>query len=139
MEVMEKMEEVNLELVKKAFGALMNDHDITALDKYWTEDYIQHNPMIESGREPFREFMQGWLKAMPDLTWEPILQPVASGDQVWAYGKYSGTFKNNWLGVKANNKKIEFTAVDMVRVENGKIAEHWDVMDLDSLFEQMNA
>jgi predicted SnoaL-like aldol condensation-catalyzing enzyme len=135
---LEITEKTNLELVTKALGALMNGHDLTALDQYWTDDYIQHNTMIKSGREPFREFMQGWLKAMPDLKWEPILLPVASGNQVWAYGKYSGTFENDWLGAKANNKPGVY-GVDIVRVENGKLSEHWDVMDLETLFEQMNS
>ena len=93
--------------------------------------------MVKSGREPFREFIKSWLNAMPDLKWKPIFLPVASGDQVWAYGKYSGTFKNDWMEMKANNKRIEFTAVDIVRIENRKIAEHWDVMDLKTMFEQM--
>jgi len=115
----------------------MNEHKLEILDDLWTEEYIQHNPMIKSGREAFKEFMKGWINAMPDLKWELILAPIARGDKVWAYGKYSGTFKNDWFGMPANNQKIEFTAVYIMRVENGKIAEHWDVMDLKTMFKQM--
>jgi hypothetical protein len=43
--------------------------------------------------------------AEANLKWQPILQPVSLNDQVWMYGKYSRTLKNNWLGDKANNKK----------------------------------
>ena len=135
----DNVEKENLELVGKALGTLLNGHDLSVIDQYWTEEYIQHNPMVKSGREPFRDFIKGWLNAMPNLKWEPILPPLASGDQVWAYGKFTGTFKNDWIGIPANNKKIEFTAVDIVRIENGKIAEHWDVMDLKTMFEQMGA
>lgn len=131
------MEQKNLEIVGKALGALMNEHNLDVLDEFWTEEYIQHNPMVKSGRESFREFMKGWINAMPDLKWEPLLPPIAKGDQVWAYGKYTGTFKNDWMGIPANNKKIEFTAADILRMENGKFAEHWDVMDLKTMFEQM--
>ncbi len=132
------MKNKNLELVGKAFNALMNKHDFSVLDEYWTKDYIQHNPMIESGIEPFKKFMQGWISAIPDLKWEPIIPPMASDDQVWAYGKYTGTFKNDWIGIPSNNKEISFTAVDIVRIENERIAEHWDVMDLKTMFEQMS-
>ncbi len=130
-------EEKNLELVGKALNALMNEHDFSVLDEFWTEEYIQHNPMVESGIESFKGFMEGWINAIPDLKWEPVLPSVASGDKVWAYGKYTGTFKNDWMGIAANNNHIEFTAVDIIRVENGKLAEHWDVMDLKTMFEQM--
>lgn len=126
-----------IEIMAKAFGVLMNEHNLSAIEEFWTEEYIQHNPMIKSGREPFKQFAKGWLDAMPDLEWQPIIPLVTSGDQVWAYGKYSGTFKNDWMGMKANNRKIEFTAVDIVRIENRKIAEHWDVMDLKTMLEQM--
>jgi len=128
----------NLNLAGTAFGKVFNEHDVKAIDQYWHANYIQHNPLIATGREPFKEFVKGWINAMPNLKWEPLLAPVASGDQVWAYGRYTGTFKNDWLGFKANNKPISFTAVDIVRIENGKFAEHWDVMDLKTMFEQMS-
>jgi predicted SnoaL-like aldol condensation-catalyzing enzyme len=130
-------EKENINLVAKALDTVLNEHDLNAIDLYWTENYIQHNQMVKNGKEPFREFIKGWLNAMPDLKWEPILQPVAFENQVWAYGKYTGTFKKDWMGLKANNKTISFTAVDIVQVKNAKIAEHWDVMDLKTMFEQM--
>jgi predicted SnoaL-like aldol condensation-catalyzing enzyme len=130
-------EKDNLELVAKAIGAVFNGHDLTAMEKYWAESYIQHNPLAKSGREEFKKFFQQWINATPGLKWEPILQPVGSGDQVWVYGKYTGTFKNDWMGMKANGKRISFAAVDIFRVEKGSIAEHWDVVDYKTLFDQM--
>ena len=82
-------EKENVELVSKALGAVINGHDLTGIDKYWTEDYIQHNEMAKTGREGFKEFVKTQINVMPDLKWDPILQPVGSGDQVWAYGKYT--------------------------------------------------
>ena len=79
-------EKDNLELVAKATGAVFNGHDLTAIEKYWAENYIQHNPMAKSGREEFKEFFQQWIKATPDLKWEPILHPVwlrRSGLGIW--------------------------------------------------------
>ena len=132
------IEKENLALVAKAKGGLINDHRLELIDEYWTEDTIQHDPMIDNGREPFKMFIKGWLNAMPDLRWDPILASVASYDQVWIYGRYSGTFKNDWMGIPANNKQVEFTAAEILRVENGMIAEHWDVLDLKTMFEQMS-
>jgi hypothetical protein len=96
--------------------------------------------MIENGRKPFRNScMTGSrARAKANLKWQPILQPIVSKDQVWIYEK-TGTFKNNSLGDKANNKKNEFTPEEIIRIENQKIVEHWDAMDLYTMFEQMNA
>lgn len=131
------MEKENLRIVSEAFGGLINDHHIEAIDEYWAEDYVEHNPMIGRDRKAFKEFVKGWLAAIPDLSWDPILAPVASYDQVWTYGRYSGTFSNDWMGMPANGKQVDFTAMDVIRVEDGKIVEHWDVMDLKTLFDQM--
>ena len=72
-------EKENVELVAKALGAVLNGHNLTAINQYWTEGYIQHNPMAKTGREPFKESARGWINAIPDLKWEPILQPVQPG------------------------------------------------------------
>ena len=101
------------------------------------EEYVEHNSMVPNGKESFRQFVQGRINAMPDLKWEPIFPCIASGDQVWSYRRYIGTFKNDWMGMKANNKKIVLIAFDIIRVENGKIAEHWDVMDRTATLDQM--
>ena len=56
-------EKDNLELVAKAIGAVFNGHDLTAIGKYWAENYIQHNPMAKPGREEFKEFFRQWINA----------------------------------------------------------------------------
>jgi predicted ester cyclase len=64
---------------------------------------------------------------------------VAEGDEVWVYGTYAGTLQKDWLGIAASGQKYAFEAVDIFRVQDGKLAEHWDVMDIYGLFKQLGA
>ncbi len=58
---------------------------------------------------------------------------------VWVHGTYNGTHSKDWLGVPATGKIYAFDAVDIFRIEDGKLAEHWDVIDGYALFSQLGA
>lgn len=102
----------NKELVLKAITAVFIHRDITAVDKYFSADYQQHNPFIPNGPE-------GLKKAVPTLPAEFKYEPgiiTENGDFVMIHGRYE-----NWRGKN-------MIAVDIFRVKNGKITEHWDVL-----------
>jgi len=67
--------------------------------------------------------------AVPDWDYR-VTKIVAEGDTVWAYGTYSGTQKGDWLGIPATNQSYRIAAVDIFRIQDGKLAEHWDVIDI---------
>jgi predicted SnoaL-like aldol condensation-catalyzing enzyme len=101
----------NIQLVKIALTEVFIEKDLTALDRYWSDSYIQHNPMIGNGREA----LMGLLSMMPDLKYEMGLV-TGSGDFVMAHGRFTG------FGPKP------LIAVDIFRIQDGKLAEHWDVL-----------
>ena len=115
--------------VLAALGAsVFAKKDFSQLGQLMREDYIQHNPLVPQGSRGFREFFEAWFGAVPDFKYE--LKKIASeGDLVWAYGTYSGTQKGDWLGIPATGKIYTFDAVDIFRVQDGKLAEHWDVLE----------
>ncbi len=119
------------------FGAeVFVKKDLSHLEQYMQEDYIQHNPLVPQGAGGFKTFFAEWFKAVPD--WRYTLTKIVSeGDTVWAYGTYSGTQKGDWLGIPATHKGYSIHAVDIFRIENGKLAEHWDVIDAYGLFKQL--
>jgi predicted SnoaL-like aldol condensation-catalyzing enzyme len=88
------------------------DRDPTVLDRLFSDDYRQHNPQIPNGTAAIKALL-GKLPA--DFKYEPGLV-LADRDYVIIHGRYLG-----W-GPKP------MVAVDIFRVANGKIAEHWDVM-----------
>ena len=111
----EATEAANMKVVTTAYQALFGDHDMTALEKYYAEDYIQHNPMAPNGREGLQKFLTdlGFDKAPKStLTY---LRTAADGDLVWLYSV-------------GNLGQGDVAIIDIFRVKDGMIAEHWDVM-----------
>ena len=102
----------NKELVKTAITEAFINRDKTAIDKYWSDQYIQHNPQVPNGREGLRQLF-GLLG--PEFKYD-IGLIVADGDFVMVHGRYMG------FGPKP------LVAVDIFRVKDGKLAEHWDVL-----------
>ncbi|MDR3409540.1 MAG: nuclear transport factor 2 family protein [Formivibrio sp.] len=106
-------EEQNKKFVLEAFDTLFNKRDYAAAERFWSPDYIQHSANIAPGREGLFDL----VKPMPaTLRYENALA-VASGDYVMLHGRFSG------FGAPVN-----WIAADIVRIENGLLAEHWDVL-----------
>lgn len=119
------------------FGAeVFGKKDLSNLHKYMHEDYIQHNPLVPQGLAGFKKFFGDWFYATSDWNYN-LSKIVAEGDTVWVYGDYSGVHKGEWLGIPATNKSYKISAVDIFRVQDGKLAEHWDVIDAYGLFKQL--
>ena len=102
----------NKELVKTAMTALFVNRDLAAVDKYWGTEYIQHNPHIASGHEALNKIIAG---LGPDFSYEPGLV-LEDGEFVMIHGRYVGWGEKPML------------AMDVFKVDNGKLVEHWDVM-----------
>lgn len=126
----------NLSLMSEFAQQVFVNKELSNLSAYMHEDYIQHNPFVAQGSEGFKTFFNNWFTAIPDFNYE-LKNIIANEDFIWVYGSYSGTHSNEWLGIPASHAEYQFDAVDIFRVENGKLAEHWDVMDLYSLFKQL--
>lgn len=126
----------NKEVVGMVGEAVFIKHDFSHLDQYMSEGYIQHNALVPQGRAGFKQFFETTFKAIPDWSYS-LKQIAAEGDRVWVYGTYSGTQTGEWLGIPPSNNKFSIDAVDVFRVQDGKLAEHWDVMDVYGLFKQL--
>jgi predicted SnoaL-like aldol condensation-catalyzing enzyme len=119
--VSEKIESKNKALVLKAFDTLFNKRDYAAAEKFWSPHYIQHSAHIEPGRDGLFRL----IKSMPPtLKYEPG-EIAAEGDLVIVHGRFSN------IGLPVN-----WIAADFVRIENGILAEHWDVIEDEASHEQ---
>jgi len=92
--------------------------------QYMTESYIQHNPNVASGRKAFVDFFSQFKKpqTIADKVAAPIVSITAEGNLVTI------TFVSEQKDPKDPIKTYTTTWFDMFRIENGKIAEHWDCM-----------
>jgi len=112
--------EQNKKLVLEAFDTLFNKRDYAAAEKFWSPAYIQHSAHIDPGREGLFNL----VKALPHtLKYEPGTI-VAEGDFVMVHGRFSGFQPANWI------------AADILRIEDGVLAEHWDVIQDEATREQ---
>ena len=105
----ENMQEKNKEVVRALYKEFFNDHVVESADKYVREDYKQHNPGVGQGREALKS-------AFAEIRLD-IKMMVADGDMVWVYLKNVDPEGNTRCRV-----------VDMYRLADGKLAEHWDVL-----------
>jgi len=105
--------EQNNALVLEAFETLFNKRDYAAAQRFWSPGYVQHSAHIPPGRDGLFEF----VKALPaDLRYDNAVI-VADGNYVITHGRFSST------GLPAN-----MIAADIIRMEDGLLAEHWDVI-----------
>jgi predicted SnoaL-like aldol condensation-catalyzing enzyme len=107
------LEKKNKAIVLEAFGTLFNRRDYAAAEKFWSPDYIQHSAHIEPGREGLFKLVKN---SPATLKYEPGLV-VADGDYVILHRRFSGMGQSvNWI------------LADILRIENGLLAEHWNVI-----------
>jgi predicted SnoaL-like aldol condensation-catalyzing enzyme len=103
----------NTALVLEAFDTLFNKRDYKTAEQYWSADYIQHSAHIPPGRDGLFNF----VKSIPaTLKYEPGVI-LADKDFVIVHGRFSG-----------HGRPRSWIAADIVRVVDGKLAEHWDVL-----------
>ena len=111
----------NKALVLEAFDALFNKRDYKAAEQYWPPDYIQHGAHIEPGRDGLFNLVKG----IPATLRYEAGTIVADGDFVIVHGRFSG------FGATAN-----WIAADILRIEDGILVEHWDVIQDEVTEEQ---
>ena len=106
--------EANKELVREAFDALFNRRDYAVAETYWSPNYLQHSAHIPQGRDGLFNLVKG----LPDtLRHEPELV-LAEGDMIMVRGRFSG-----------HGQPAPWIVVDTVRVRDGVLIEHWDVVE----------
>jgi len=131
--------ENNKKVVTEFYDEVFRKRDLSVVHKYMHDDYIQHNPDADQGSAGFIEFHKGFFAAIPDFR-ATIIQMVAEGDLVYVYNRITGTHTGKgFLNHAPTGNRIEFEAVDMFRLRDGKLCEHWDVADTRALFSQVGA
>jgi predicted SnoaL-like aldol condensation-catalyzing enzyme len=105
--------EANKKLVLDAFDALFNRRDYEAAERFWSPNYVQHSAHIAPGREG----LFALVRSLPDTLRYEHGAIVAEGDFVIVHGRFSG-----------NGRPTAMIAADILRIENGRLAEHWDVL-----------
>jgi predicted SnoaL-like aldol condensation-catalyzing enzyme len=113
--------ENNKAIVLEAFETLFNRRDYAAAERFWSLNYIQHSAHIAPGRDGLFNLIKS---IPPTLKYEPGVI-VAEGDFVIIHGRFSG------IGLPVN-----WIAADIIRMKDGVLVEHWDVIQDEATQEQ---
>ena len=116
-----KIEETNKRLVLEAFDTLFNKRDYQEAERFWSPNYIQHSAHIEPGREGLFDLVKG---IPATLKYESGVI-VAEGDFVIVHGRFSGF-----------GQPVNWIAADILRIKDGVLVEHWDVIQDEASREQ---
>ena len=119
--VSETIESKNKALVLEAFETLFNKRDYSAAERYWSPNYIQHSAHIEPGRDGLFKL----IKSMPPTFKYESREIVAEKDFVIVHGRFSGF-----------GQPVNWIAADIVRIRDGVLVEHWDVIQDEATQEQ---
>jgi predicted SnoaL-like aldol condensation-catalyzing enzyme len=116
----ESLKNKNRAIVLEAFNTLFNRRDYAAAKSFWSPDYIQHSAHIEPGRDGLFNLVK---RLPPTLKYEPG-KIVADGEFVIVHGRFSGFQAVSWI------------AADILRIKDGLLVEHWDVIQDEATKEE---
>jgi predicted SnoaL-like aldol condensation-catalyzing enzyme len=119
---MTSQEQKNLKMVLDWWREVIVAHHVELAPKYQAEDYIQHNPNIATGRAAFVEFFGG-------LGPPQTIQPTLAHPPVKAFGKGDYVvliWEHEAKDPADASKTYKYNGFDVLRIQKGKIQEHWD-------------
>ena len=120
------------------FADIMNSHDSGRFAELVSEDYVNHNPAVASGRAGVVAFMGHWFETLSDTSVR-VEDAFAVGDRV--VGRYTDRARHTgpFVGVPASGAEITMRSIDIWRFENDLFVEHWDELNTLEVFQQMGA
>jgi steroid delta-isomerase-like uncharacterized protein len=133
--------EQNKALIVQFVEELFNRGNVGIVGEIFAPDFIEREqlpPGIPNGREGVKVLTTMLRSAFPDFK-ATIDDILAEGDKVVIRMTWSGTQKGEFMGVPATDKRVSFGVIDIIRITNGKLVEHWGQMDSMSLMQQLGA
>jgi steroid delta-isomerase-like uncharacterized protein len=120
--------------------AAVGDGDLAALDAFLAQDLVDHNPLPDQapGVAGFKQWASAVRTSFPDLQGS-VETVLAEGDLVAGHVTWRGTQRGPFLGVPPTDRRVEITAVHIVRLSAGRIVEWWGTADLLGALEQLGA
>ena len=117
---------------------VLNNDNFGLLDEIVASDFVEHSPQpgVAPTREGFKQSVKALKTAFPDLRYT-IDDSIESGDRIVHRLTGSGTMKADYMGMPATDKRATWTEIHIGRVANGRLAEHWGLVDQLGLLVQL--
>jgi predicted ester cyclase len=106
-----------------------------------SDDFVDHDPM--AGQSPSKDgvsfFVNTMRKAFPDFKATVMEPALVDGNMEARYVVLTGTHQGELMGVAATGRRVEFSGIDIIRIDDGKVVEHWGATDTMALMQQVGA
>lgn len=129
-------------LIKRFYNEVIVGGNLSLIDELVRDDIVDHEegmPGQPPGKEGVKFYVNTIRSAFPDIAVKTTEPALAEGDLEAAYSVLAGTHTGDFAGIPASGKAVEFAGTDIIRVEDGKVAEHWGSTDTLSLMQQIGA
>src|SRR5579871_6595868 len=119
----------NEKLVRGFVDDILTQHRLERIDMYLASDFLDHHPWagFPPDREGFSNGLSGFLGSFPDLRCD-VDDAIVAGDTVVTRSRLSGTNTGAFIDQPASGAHIEIEAIDIYRIANSRIAEHWGLV-----------
>ncbi len=130
------IEDMNKEFMQVYTEDFWNTHNLAAINKYHSADFIMHSVSGDRNLEQYKQLCQEYFIAFPDLhiTSDDL---VAEGDKVAKRWTVTSTHKGKFMGIPATGNHIRVTGIEIFRIKDGKIVEVWVNMDNLGMMQQL--
>jgi steroid delta-isomerase-like uncharacterized protein len=128
----------NRAIVRRYYDEVLNGRTVAVLDEIAVADYIENDPFpgMGNGREQLKLRAGALLSAFAPCTFK-IEDIVAEGDRVAVRWRSRGTQSGEFMGIPPTNRSYEIAGIDFHRLADGRMAEHWHVVDQLSQLQQL--
>ena len=134
------MNEANKTLVKRFVIEYQTNRDEAVLNELLAEDVVDHSafPGQVAGRTGVKQIFDAFHSAFGGFHAD-IHDQVAESDKVVTRKTFHGTHTGQWMGIAPTGRDVEIGVIDIVRIEDGQIVEHWNQVDQLGLMRQLGA
>lgn len=126
----------NKQVVRRYYEEVLNEGKIEVLDEVAVEDYAEHDPLPgqATGRQGLKERVSMLRALSPRFTIEDL---IAEDEKVVVRWSQQGRHSGDFLGIPPTNKDINIAGIDIHAMRDGRMAEHWHVVDQLALMQQL--
>ncbi len=128
------------DIVRRFVDAAQTRHDLSAIDDMMSPEFVDHcaPPGVPASREGVKMQFSMFFEALPDLH-AVIHEQIAEGDRVMTRKSLRGTHRGAMFGIAPTGNPVSIEVIDILRVQDGKITDHWNMVDRLGLMEQLRA
>jgi steroid delta-isomerase-like uncharacterized protein len=127
-------------VVRRFVEGYQSDHDVGVAEELLADDFVDRSPFggLSPDRDGVLTLFATLFDAFPDLRAE-IHDQIEEDDKVVTRKTFHGTHKGEFMGIPATGRPVSWGVIDVVRVRDGRMLEHWNVVDALALMHQLGA